>query len=440
MALAMATHPRLGIDSPASKLTSELCQLILGWVSSVVVIDMGSGWCRAGFAGAVGPCAFFPSIVGVERHPGLVPPLPGFKTFANGLKGVVGDEAIQKRGILRLIHPMEHSVVTNWDYMEQVYKHVFYEKLCVSPEEHPVLLTEGMLNPKANRERLTQVMFETFNVEAMYVAQTAVLSLYETGRTTGLVIESGEAVSWVTPVVEGYSVPHAALRYDVAGRDVTEFLAKIMTEEMRMHFGTTSDREMVCDIKEQLAFVVMNYDEAYRKAMAQKPEDQSCAPYSPSDAMMKASSSNSYFGDVPPPGMPARGLPTSLNIPMQLLFRCSEVLFQPWMIGFSTCGIGDMAFDSTMKCDLDVRADLAANVVLSGGTMQIPGMASRLKKELQDRLPTGMEVRVLAPTDGQRAAWRGGALLASLDLFAPMWIKMSEYDEEGPQIVHKKCF
>lgn len=320
---------------------------------------------------------------------------------------------MQKRGVLSFGHPIENGIVKNWDDMEKLWHHTLYSELKVSPEEHPILMTEAPLNPKENREEMTKIMFETFNVPCLYVSVQAVLALYSNGRTTGCVLDSGDGVSHTVPIYEGYAIPHAIQPIKLAGRDITKNLRKIL-DSRGFAFQTNAELEIVKDIKEKMCQVVIDYEGEKKKA----------------------EESHSWEKNYE--------LPDGRKILIGAeRFKATEILFQPKKAGPEYAHLDGMqhyTYSSVQKCDNDVKKDLFQNIILAGGSTLFEGMGQRMWQELYHLAPQTHKIKILASPERKFSVWLGGSILASLSTFQTMWINKQEYDESGPTIVHRKCF
>lgn len=242
------------------------------------------------------------------------------------------------------------------------------------------------------------VMFETFNVPAFYVAIQAVLSLFATGNTTGLALDSGHGVTHTVPIFEGYALPHAILRTELAGCDLTAYLEKLLANR-----GVSVSS--MDDLKEKTCFVSQNFQtEKVTERMYDLPDGTRVAVGGES-------------------------------------FQCPELMFQP-SLDQSLAeleGVQHTAFKSVSACDPEIQAALYRCVVLSGGNTMFSGMQDRVCTELQ-RLASTSSVKIEAPQERKYIAWVGGSILSSLDMFQYMWISKKEYEDAGPAIVHEKCF
>ena len=499
-----------------------------------IVIDAGSDTCRVGFAakfaGESKPIlAVIPTVVGRWRV--------GFLDICGGglhLKDCyVGDEALEKQAQLflnfRLKRPIERGLIMGWDDMEEIWKHIFYSELRVAPEEHPILLTEPPLNPKANRERIVQTMFETFDVPGLYIANQSVLSLLGSPRSlgsrpsdrgegvtvgdsmssesesdrsdwslTGVVLDSGHYITQSIPIFQGFPIFHAIRSLNIAGRQLDNFLvdmledggyvfynagvpswsnpsvqppridmqpprtntqpARINTQPARVNTQPPRvDMQIIREAKETLTYCAQDFD-VELKVSDENP-----------DALSRKLPRSDHFSSTSE--MSGASPATTSCDPITIngeRFTCAEALFQPHLMSnsFSTSqkashstsntsrswenmrafksdsdaeafkalknvsgdfagitksvsesgsndmkdegGIHELIFESILKCDVDFRVDLFANIVLAGGTTMIPGLGERLEKELGDLVRAKQKLHV-TPADVEVVAssWEG---------------------------------
>ena len=391
-----------------------------------LVVDVGSGLVKAGFAGDDSPRTSFPTTIG-------------------GLH-----QSIQ--------HPMEHGIVTNWDAMEKIWHHTFDHELRVNPEAHPILLTEAPLNPKGNREKMAQILFEQFNVPGQTPsgpsASAKLLLLFSdvrghSRRSFLLFSRTNQrhrpgnrrwchshrpclrrsAPCFSAKHLEGSLgrvLPLGVKRLDFGGRNLTDYLVRLLRDR-GYSFASTAGREIVREMKEKVTYIALDYEEELATASPRTIERNYQLP----------------DGQTFVVGTER--------------FRCPEALFTPQVLGFNGPGIADLLHEAMMNCDVDVRRDLSASCLISGGRREtslagdlnwtcsfegssmFPGIGDRMKKELTKKVPPERRIRCVTAPERHLSVWIGGSILASLSTFQPLWISKQEYQDQGPSIVHRKC-
>jgi len=383
---------------------------------NVIVCDNGTGFVKCGYAGTNFPAHIFPSLVG----------RPIIRAKNNKIGDVeikdlmVGNEASALRSYLECNYPMENGIVRNWEDMEHIWDHTFGpEKLNIDPTNSKVLLTEPPLNPLRNREKMIEVMFEKYGFDSVYIAIQAVLTLYSQGLLTGVVLDAGDGVSHICPVYEGFALPHLTRRLDIAGRDITRYLIKLLL--LRGYaFNQSADFETVRIMKEKLCYIAYNTQTEQKLALE----------------------TTTLVEDYQ--------LPDGRHIKVGAeRFEAPEALFQPHLLDIEGDGIAELLFNAIQAGDMDIRADLYKHIVLSGGTTMYPGLPLRLEREIKqlylERVLKGdterlakFKIRIEDPPRRKDMVFIGGAVLADvMKDREDFWMSKAEYEEKGKDCLKK---
>lgn len=352
---------------------------------AAVVIDTGTGFTKCGLTGedhvltVVPSCAQDGHCVGgaaptAQHQPGC--PLP---------KDGEGPCTVLNRG-----------VVCDWDALEALWQHLFFCRLGVQPEELAVLVADSPISPRTNREKVAEILFEHFHVPAMQTAHQALLALYAYGRTTGLVLGSGHGTSYAAPILTGDLAPLDTYRLDVAGADLTEYLAQLLLAGGH----SPPEKGLVNQFKEACCYVALDVKAEMARTQAQARVDFRL----PDKQVFTLGSER---------------------------FCCPEALFQPNLLGLNQPGLPQLALLSISRLEAKQQEQLLANVVLEGGSTMLSGFPERLRQDL------GPQATVLVSPHRAVAAWLGGSIMASRDSFRSLWLSRREYEEEGSWAIYK---
>nr|CAH8842152.1 unnamed protein product [Trichobilharzia regenti] len=388
--------------------------------NKIIVCDNGTGFVKCGYAGATFPEYIFPSLIGR--------PILRATSRVGNLEVqdlMIGDEASELRQMLEITYPMENGIVRNWDDMIHLYDYIFGpKKMNIDPRHAKILLTEPPFNPLRNREKMVEVMFEKYGFNALFIAIQATLTLYAQGLMTGVVVDSGDGVTHICPVYEGMSLPHLTRRLDVAGRDITRYLIKLLL--LRGYaFNQTADFETIRQMKEKLCYVAYDLEQEQSLAL---------------DTTVLVKKYTLPDGRV-------------IKIGGEL-FGAPEALFQPHLIDREGDGIAELLFNTIQAADIDTRPAFYKHIVLSGGSTMYPGLPSRLEREikqlyLQNVLRGDTErfskfkICIEAPPQRKHMVFIGGSVLASIMMkenACTTWLTRAEYEEKGLKILERLNF
>ncbi|CAL1405558.1 unnamed protein product [Linum trigynum] len=432
---------------------------------SAIVLDLGSHTCKAGYAGEDAPKAVFPSVVGAIDQMEVDNSTNGEQNSAVDSKtGVKDSERKGKRKLyvgsqslgfrrdnMEVLSPIKDGVVVDWDIVDSIWDHAFGECLLVDPKEHPMLLAEPSSNSQQQRERTVELMFEKYNVPALFLAKNAVLTSFASGRATALVVDCGGGSTTIAPVHDGYVLQKAVTSCPIGGEYLTDCLLKSLESKgivikPRYSFKRKETRPgdfQAVDVE------FPNTTESYRlysqRVIASDIKECVCrAPDTPYD--------EASYSNIP---MTPYELPDGQTIEIGAdRFKIPDILFNPSLaqtisgiesfaeVAPNFHGLPQMVIDSINRCDVDIRRDLYSSILLAGGTASMQQLKERLEKDLLEESPQNARVKVLASGNSMErrfSVWIGGSILASLGSFQQMWFSKSEYEEHGASYVQRKC-
>ena len=370
------------------------------------VIDNGSGYMKAGFSGEEAPKIMFPTMVGKTK-------VEGIYVGDEKKESIIGSEAEKKFGILDISYPIQGGVIVNWDEMERIWTNTFYGELKISPEEHNLLLTESPFITRKDREKMLEMMFETFNCASTYLAAQSVLAAYSVGKSTGISIDCGHTSLNFAPIYEGFLHRHCVQHIPIGGKDINDLLVNLLMKNGQV-IESKMQKQSIIKAKELYCYFAQNYE-----------------------------SEENEFNNIKEEETKEWELPDKRKIKIgKERYQSSEILFDPKKYGYEYDNFQELFKKTVKSIDSDLREIMLANIIFNGGTTLIKGFKNRVSHEIEEAgKDYEFKKKVHTYPEAQFMAWIGGSILTSLSNFENLWITKAEYKEEGKAtIVHKKCF
>lgn len=372
------------------------------YLKSPIIVDIGGGEVKAGFSGEEKPKVIFKNYIGEKKYKNI------FRSFKNenisSLNEIfIGEDCDKHNGVLKLSYPVKHGIFSNEQDILSLFNHIYTKLGCAQEiKEHPILITEPLLNPYSNREKIASALFGNLGIPALFFASQPILSMFSTSKTSGTILESGEGVSQSCVVFEGYSLPLSYERYDYGGGDVTKYLNNLLTRK-GYSFYNSADLRILNEIKENFCYCSLN----------------------------KESKNKNFSVEYVLPD----GNSVILDEEKEL---ATEILFDPLLMGKEYLSLHEMIKSSVEKIDMELKSKGYNYILLAGGNTKIKGLKERLNNELKKIISPNLKININSSADPQNSCWIGGNVISTLEIFRKMWVTKKDWVETGAKIVHVK--
>lgn len=435
-----------------------------------LVFDIGTHMTRAGFAGEDTPKAVFPSDVGCTAMEGGGMDVDGGAAVPGAVEYSLGTNALKypKPG-MEVRSAFKDGLIEDWDLLEQLLDFTFERQLRANASDHPLMFSECPWNTKAKRETLTELLFEKYKVPALYLAKSAVLSAFASGRSTALVVDGGASSMSVTPVYDGYVLYDGIRRSPLAGHGLSDRFVDMLEKKKEIpivpHYRVKS--KSAVGEAEAAVFVAREHPGLTESFIKYSKRDVVLDFQSMAGRVASPSYNTDLLTTLP---TTSHEFPNGYHDSFGLeRYDVSELLFDPQKaerdaatavqdaematgaggasggaVPEGSRGVHHLIRESVDSCDIDIHNNMWTSIVLTGGTTLYDGFVDRLTSELAKptHSPVSAKVKILQQMNGaqrQFSPWVGGSILASLGSFQQMWVSREEYEESGKGVVEKKC-
>ena len=374
-----------------------------------LIVDFGSGQVKADFSGEEEPKVIFDSWLGKPKYSKVLPIMKE--------TDVIGPSA-DVRGLYKLEHAIERGVISSSNVARQIIDRVYNDLKITNTKDVPFFICEPPFTPKSQKQMLAELLFDTYDSPTIFFGSQGVLSLYAFGKTNGIVLESGEGLTQVVPIYNGYKIENSIEKIKLGGQDVTNYL-KLLLKKNGVSINSASEDLLLKEIKESVCELQSTPFEEFRLTSNSKH-----------DQMDKKTDEIKY------------SLPDGSQIPIEYeRFMASEILFNPSIAGHDSIGIGELINSAFKKLDLDLRKQLYGNIFVSGGNTMLNGFSERLAFELGQQISNKTKLSIIAPNSKRSLlVWQGASAITNMNAFSKLWITKSEYHENGDRIFFTKSF